>query len=143
MGKDKKIVFGGGRRQGKTERLREETKAAIDRGTDIYLTEAPSISDDAPRSESAMNKFEYRKQFEGEFPPLIDDVYRAHNILAEKFHTYPVRPLTGCTSYIQRKMQCGYSHAAAILELMEEIGGITSPDSKGGRQLMPLPPRSP
>jgi len=52
-----------------------------------------------------MNEFEYRKQFEGEFPPLIDDVYAAHNILAEKLHHYPDRPLTGCTSYIQRKME--------------------------------------
>jgi len=89
-----------------------------------------------------MNKFEYRKHFEGEFPPLIEDVYRAHTILAEKLYVYPDRPLTGCTSYIQRKLECGYNHAAAILELMEEKGGITPADSKGARQLKPLPPRS-
>lgn len=88
-----------------------------------------------------MNEFEYRKQFEAEFPPLIDDVYQAHGILAEKLYAHPDRPLTGCTSYVQRKMQCGYNHAAAVMELMEEKGGITAADSKGARQLKPLPRR--
>lgn len=86
-----------------------------------------------------MNEFEYRKQFEGEFPPLIEDVYTAHGILAEKLYNYPDRALTGCTSYIQRKMECGYNHAAAVMELMQEKGGITAADSKGARQLKPLP----
>jgi DNA segregation ATPase FtsK/SpoIIIE-like protein len=85
-----------------------------------------------------MNEFEYRKQFEAEFPPLIDDVYQAHGILAEKLYAQPTPFLTGCTSYIQRKMQCGYNHAAAIMALMEEKGGITATDSKGARQLKPL-----
>lgn len=86
-----------------------------------------------------MNEFDYRKQFEGEFPPLIDDVRAAHLILAEKLYNYPDRPLTGCTSYIQRKMQCGYNHAAAIIGLMEEKGGITAADNKGARELRALP----
>ena len=85
-----------------------------------------------------MNKSDYRKQFEGEFPPLIDDVYRAHNFLAEKLYSHPDRPLTGCTSYVQRKMECGYNHAAAIMELMEERGWITAADGKGARQLKPV-----
>lgn len=82
---------------------------------------------------------DFRKQYEVEFPPLIDDVRRAHAILAEKLYGQPTPFLTGCTSYIQRKMQCGYNHAAAIMEFMEELGGITPADNKGARQLKPLP----
>lgn len=89
-----------------------------------------------------MNEFEYRKQFEGEFPPLIDDVYQAHNILAEKLSYSRDGKLTGCTSYIQRKLQCGYNHAATIMELMEEKGGITAADNKDARELRALPPYS-
>ena len=81
---------------------------------------------------------EYRKQFEVEFPPLIDDVRQAHIFLAEKLYGQTTPFLTGCTSYVQRKMQCGYNHATAVLELMEELGGITPADSKGARQLKPL-----
>jgi len=85
-----------------------------------------------------MDKFDFRKDFEGSFPPLIEDVYQAHSFLAERLYDRPERPLTGCTSYIQRKMQCGYNHAAAIMQLMEEKGGITAADSKGARQLRTL-----
>lgn len=85
-----------------------------------------------------MDEREFRKHFEGEFPPLIDDVYQAHNLLAEKISYSRDGKLTGCTSYIQRKMQCGYSHAAAIMELMEEKGGITAADDRGARQLRAL-----
>lgn len=82
---------------------------------------------------------DFRKEYEGTFPPLIDDVYRAHNVLAEKMYHSRDGKITGCTSYISRKMECGYNHAAAIMELMEEKGGITAADDRGARRLLPLP----
>ena len=86
----------------------------------------------------AMKEGDFKRLYQGEFPPLVEDVYRAHGILAEKLHNGSGRPLTGCTSYIQRKMQCGYNHAAAIMQLMEEKGWITPADNKGARMLRPL-----
>jgi DNA segregation ATPase FtsK/SpoIIIE-like protein len=40
--------------------------------------------------------------------------------------------LTGCTSYIQRKMGLGYNHAAAIMDHLE-AEFITPPDKHGER----------
>lgn len=42
--------------------------------------------------------------------------------------------LTGCTSYIQRKMQIGYNHAARIMEVLEQRRFITAPDENGERR---------
>lgn len=44
--------------------------------------------------------------------------------------------LTGTTSYIQRKMQIGYNHAARILAYLEAARFITAPDDKGERELI-------
>lgn len=51
MTERKKITYGGGRRQGKAEKLREETKAAIERGIQIYIPEAPAIAEDRAADE--------------------------------------------------------------------------------------------
>jgi DNA segregation ATPase FtsK/SpoIIIE-like protein len=41
--------------------------------------------------------------------------------------------LTGCTSYVQRKLQCGYNRACNILEELERAGWISEPDGTGTR----------
>lgn len=41
--------------------------------------------------------------------------------------------LTGCTSYVQRRMQIGYNRAAAILETLVDQKFITEADAKGER----------
>lgn len=42
--------------------------------------------------------------------------------------------MSGCTSYLQRKMGIGYNHAARIMELLE-LDFITAPNSRGNRTL--------
>jgi DNA segregation ATPase FtsK/SpoIIIE-like protein len=41
--------------------------------------------------------------------------------------------LTGCTSYVQRRMGIGYNHAARILDYLVACHFITEPDSNGER----------
>jgi len=41
--------------------------------------------------------------------------------------------LTGCTSYVQRKLQIGFNKAANILEELEVAGWISEPDNTGTR----------
>lgn len=42
--------------------------------------------------------------------------------------------LSGCTSYIQRKMQVGYAHAARLLDYLVAERFITEPDGAGVRK---------
>lgn len=53
--------------------------------------------------------------------------------LAEKHLREKPDGLTGCTSYVQRKLQCGYNRAATLLEILEKRGVITKPDNVGAR----------
>lgn len=41
--------------------------------------------------------------------------------------------LSGCTSYIQRKMQIGYNHAARILDYLVAVRFITEANNSGVR----------
>jgi DNA segregation ATPase FtsK/SpoIIIE-like protein len=41
----------------------------------------------------------------------------------------------GCVSYLQRKLECGYNHAARLIEQLEQEEFITTPDSQGKRRL--------
>lgn len=41
--------------------------------------------------------------------------------------------LTGCTSYVQRKLQVGFNRAATILERLEGADIISEPDNEGKR----------
>lgn len=43
--------------------------------------------------------------------------------------------LSGCTSYIQRRMQIGYNHAARIMDYLEAARFISDADSNGERHL--------
>lgn len=65
-----------------------------------------------------------------------DDLNEALRHLSDK---QPLKDgsMTGCTSYVQRKLQCSYNHAAAILEIMVERGIITDTDSRGARRFVP------
>lgn len=70
---------------------------------------------------------------------LMDDLKRqlpqALAALREKSFNEGQFELTGCTSYIQRKLQCGYNRAATILDLLVEQKQITEPDDRGARTL--------
>jgi len=41
--------------------------------------------------------------------------------------------LTGCTSFVQRMLQIGYGHAAAIMKRLEDDEIISEPDNAGKR----------
>lgn len=41
--------------------------------------------------------------------------------------------MTGCTSYVQRKLQIGFNKACRILEELEQTGWITASDNSGAR----------
>lgn len=60
----------------------------------------------------------------------------AEQIESAKFYLQQKGELSGCTSFVQRKLQCGYNRAAAILEALEHQGFITEPDDKGTRHLV-------
>lgn len=47
--------------------------------------------------------------------------------------------LTGCTSYVQRKLQCGFNKAAKLLDEMEREGWISEPDNTGARRWLRQP----
>jgi DNA segregation ATPase FtsK/SpoIIIE-like protein len=59
----------------------------------------------------------------------------AEQIESAKFYLTQKGELSGCTSYIQRKLECGFNRAAAILEALEHQGFISEPDDKGRRRL--------
>lgn len=79
---------------------------------------------------------DFRKLYECEWPSFEDDVNKAVSILAERLYGRLSPDMTGCTSYVQRKLSCGYNHAAAIMQRMEERGLITPADDKGARRLI-------
>lgn len=41
--------------------------------------------------------------------------------------------LSGCTSYVQRKMNIGFVTAARLMDELESAGEISAPDSDGKR----------
>lgn len=62
--------------------------------------------------------------------PLSPDAQWALTELTRK------ETLTGCTSYVQRKLQIGFNKAANILEELETAGYISEPDNVGARRLL-------
>lgn len=66
-----------------------------------------------------------------------DQLSFEQEILAAKTHLTDLKvskgKLIGCTSYIQRKMQIGYNHAARLLDELERRHFITAPDNNGER----------
>jgi len=55
---------------------------------------------------------------------------------AEKHLRQKPGELSGCTSYVQRKLQCGYNRAATLLEILEKRGTLSEPDDTGKRRLL-------
>lgn len=43
---------------------------------------------------------------------------------------------TGCTSFVQRRLQCAYGQAQLILDEMVKLGIITELDENGARRLL-------
>ena len=82
-----------------------------------------------------MTEFDPKRHLQQLPPSPYEDAPRALAFLAEKAYASDPNHLTGCTSYIQRKLQCGYNHAAAIMEVLEEQGHITAADNYGARRL--------
>lgn len=60
----------------------------------------------------------------------------AEQIESAKFYLRQKSEMSGCTSYVQRKLQCGYNRAALILETLEQQGFITEADGNGQRRLV-------
>lgn len=77
-----------------------------------------------------------------ELPDTEAELQRAYRFLAEKRMSARSDDLTGCTSYVQRQLQCGYNRAANLMEKMQERGWITAADTHGARRLL-LPPLKP
>lgn len=82
-----------------------------------------------------MDDATFRQQHLQQLPDWKDEVERAFGFLVEKRYHSSDENMTGCTSYIQRKLQCGYNRAATLLDMMVEQGWITEPDSRGARRL--------
>lgn len=61
--------------------------------------------------------------------PLFDDAVR---IVTESRR--------GSISGVQRRLKIGYNRAARLIEEMERIGIVTTPDSKGNREVLAPPP---
>lgn len=60
----------------------------------------------------------------------------AEQIELAKYYLRAKGELSGCTSYVQRKLECGYNRACNILEALEKEGFITEPDNEGRRSLV-------
>lgn len=45
-------------------------------------------------------------------------------------------PMRGCTSKLQRDLQCGYNAASTIMDALERERFITAPDARGNRRLV-------
>lgn len=60
------------------------------------------------------------------------DLERARTALRERLRTNG--RLTGCTSYIQRKLKIGYGYAADLLADLEAEGFITAVDANQERR---------
>ena len=59
---------------------------------------------------------------------LSDQIMSAHRILREQPR------LTGCISYLQRKLDCSYNRASLILSFLEDARVIGEPDHAGFRR---------
>jgi DNA segregation ATPase FtsK/SpoIIIE-like protein len=82
-----------------------------------------------------MNEVDYRKAMMQQ-PMIEHDVERAKAALLAKLELTPGGNMTGCTSYLQRKLQIGYNTAASILEELERRGIISECDNRGARRLL-------
>jgi DNA segregation ATPase FtsK/SpoIIIE-like protein len=66
---------------------------------------------------------------------LASQIKKARAALKEKAKG-PANKMTGCTSYIQRSLQCGYNRAALIIDYLVSDKFISEPDDTGARHLI-------
>lgn len=83
-----------------------------------------------------MTDTDFRAQHFQKLPDFRDEMDRAFGFLMEKRQHSSDDNLTGCVSYIQRRLQCGYNRAATLVELMEQEGWVTAIDGRGARRLV-------
>jgi DNA segregation ATPase FtsK/SpoIIIE-like protein len=74
----------------------------------------------------------YRADREAE---ILEQAKTALAALREKAFTEGRYELSGCSSYVQRKLQCGYVRACAILMVLEDQKQISEADNQGVRTL--------
>lgn len=67
----------------------------------------------------------------------------AKDALRKKVPRVETGKLSGCTSYVQRTLQCGYNRAASIMDFLVEQHFITEPDHRGERSLVSSLPKTP
>jgi DNA segregation ATPase FtsK/SpoIIIE-like protein len=83
-----------------------------------------------PTYKSRRSGVDLRKMFQ---PVISADAQSALTELQGK------EVLTGCTSFVQRKLQIGFNKAARLLEELEECGWISQPDDTGARHWLRKP----
>lgn len=66
---------------------------------------------------------------------LAEQLPKARRVLSTRASISGSITMTGCTSYLQRQLQCGYNRAAALMDLLEQSGFISEPDDTGARTL--------
>jgi DNA segregation ATPase FtsK/SpoIIIE-like protein len=66
---------------------------------------------------------------------LAEQLPLARNALRTRASVSGSLTMGGCTSFIQRNLQCGYNRAATLIELLAQSGFISEPDDKGQRTL--------
>lgn len=71
-----------------------------------------------------------------ELPDRHAELLRVFGFLVEKRSLSSSDDMTGCTSFIQRKLQCGYNRAANLLAELVTLGWITDADRNGARCLL-------
>ena len=61
-------------------------------------------------------------------PKLSDQIIEAHRVLRERVL------LSGCLSFLQRKIGCSYNRAALLVAFMEDAKVISVPNNLGDRR---------
>lgn len=79
-----------------------------------------------------------RTDFLQEMPPPFADIEQAFGFIVEK-RQLRTDAILGCTSYVQRKLQTSYAHAAILLDEMVRRGWITGVDDRGARRIVRQP----
>lgn len=80
------------------------------------------------------------REEERETRALEEQATAAKNALREKAFLQGDLSIGGCTSFVQRKLQCGYNRAATILDMLVQQKVISEPDATGRRHLASFNP---
>lgn len=61
-------------------------------------------------------------------PKLSDQIYAAHRALRQQ------QRLTGCISFVQRKLECSYNRASLLIAFLEDAKVLGTIDQTGYRR---------